>query len=282
VCLTSIGSVVEEGLLLRLADMQVIDQRPEESPVDHDSWLARLQYYHQIWLPILRIMVATLTSLREGEGVVKEALVFVQRHTQLLSTILKNRCTILTVDSLHELRLVTAFFHRISIFPKEIDGALKSKAAKFNTLLQRLLAKYTVESHYMSVVQPVTDLERVQEETQFPALLGPFRQATRFRYEVKVVALEILFNVTAYCRNRITRQSRREPDTLRLFGPSTGGRIASNVPTVDILGYLKRDCLPQLHAARTVAAQIRGTQIHKLGPEQVKEVYQRDRESVCE
>jgi len=264
---------VEEGFLVRLANLEVIDQRPEESPVDHGSWLERLQYYYQIWLPILRVVVAILTSLKDGEGVAKEVLSFIQRHSQLMSTILKNRSPFLTLESLHELRLVTAIFHRISFY-NDMDAVLKSKSAKFNSLLQRLLAKYTSERHYMPAVHAVSDLERMQDETQFPSFLGPFLQPTRFRYEAKLIAVEIVFNITAYCRNRVTLQHQLHiSDTLYLFGPpvsTTRGRAETS--SVDILGYLKRDCLPQLQAARTIAAQIRGTQIHKLGPEQVKEV----------
>ena len=73
-----------------------------------------MQRYHQLLLPVLKLVGALLTSLQENKAVASGVIDFVVAHYDLFLVILKNQCPVITTSSLKELRCTTSIFHRLA------------------------------------------------------------------------------------------------------------------------------------------------------------------------
>lgn len=111
------GAILLEkaGLLRYLESCSFVDQRPEDIAIEHNEWLRQLmERYETLLLPTLRLVAGILTALTKNEDVASQVLDFVYAHSELFSTMLKDRSPIITANSLNALILVAEIFYHLA------------------------------------------------------------------------------------------------------------------------------------------------------------------------
>ncbi len=73
-----------------------------------------MERYDLLFLPVLRLLVCIMTSLPKNEDVSGQILDFIDAHSELFSTVLKDRSPVVTLGSLTALSLTTALFYNLS------------------------------------------------------------------------------------------------------------------------------------------------------------------------
>ena len=68
-----------------------------------------------------------------------------------------------TLDSMRELRWVTALFYHISKYPSEIEGVLGKKQKKFTSFLLSLLSKFAGDEQYLHRLRATSAYEASKE-----------------------------------------------------------------------------------------------------------------------
>ncbi|KAL6046331.1 hypothetical protein QOT17_022255 [Balamuthia mandrillaris] len=268
---TRVGAtlLVEEGIFQRLIECEFIDHRPEYSAMAEEDmeWLPSVsELYHQLLLPVLRLTVSLLVALPRNNDVLTKACEFINAHSELFSTILKDRAPTMHPDFLEEVELVTSIFYLLNLpqplafLPSSSSSATKSSsrrsspssssvattrtspllaldnAANFHHLLMNLLYKYCTRKNWASQkkkagrrTQPFTNL--INGGTDVASVMHQ-------RDEERVDALIrcICRNLVAYCR--ILTDSPRDSSGMPvtpvgnfrvLFTPSfAGGSVDGN------------------------------------------------------
>jgi nuclear pore complex protein Nup205 len=143
--------LIENGIVHTLTQCYFIDRRPHDNPIDYNEWIPSvLERYSQLLLPVLRLLVCLLTSLPKNTDVALKIFQFITEHSELFSSILKDRTLIVTKFSLQELNLVTAIFYRLSYHTAVISGKLEGRWIKYQNQMLNLLSKYCIKERWSS------------------------------------------------------------------------------------------------------------------------------------
>ncbi|KAG0011023.1 hypothetical protein BGZ80_001011 [Entomortierella chlamydospora] len=154
----------------------VIDMRSNLDPTDFGPFeQTESNRYHNIVYPMLQVAVAILANLgRNHRTATSKAELFVTSHQDTFASILRDNESLTTINSLRELRVVTAFMNQLA-------GHIATKAAWAQSL------------------QPVSDAEKMMAATWTPALTAP-TGTTVFHRDAKSFARDICKNLLSYCQ----------------------------------------------------------------------------------
>mmetsp|Transcript_9771 Transcript_9771/g.13441 ORF Transcript_9771/g.13441 Transcript_9771/m.13441 type:complete len:528 (-) Transcript_9771:23-1606(-) len=143
------------------AKCSYIDQRPDDIQIDTNGWLPSvMERYDELLMPVLRLMLTMLTNNPASQDVVGQVLFFVDSHSELINTILKDRIPSITTQSLECLRLVTEIFYFLARHQDVVQFRLQNKTAKIHNMMLNLLAKYCTKDRW----QPLLRTNMMQED----------------------------------------------------------------------------------------------------------------------
>ena len=141
--------LVDMGVINQFTQLQIIDQRPEDTVIEHTDWLPPvIQRYNSLLQPILRLMLSLLTNLPKNMDLHSQLLNFVLEHFDLISTLLKDRAPVLTEDSLNTLKLITSIFYYLCQNESLMLQKLQNRGAHLTNLLINLLSTYCIKERW--------------------------------------------------------------------------------------------------------------------------------------
>lgn len=226
--------LLECGVMSRLVECSVFDLRPEPDRAMEGfipSVLTR--YRQQILFPVLRLCLSLLTSFGSGnQFAASQVLKFIVAHADVFMSILRDRHSVLTLESLQELQLTTAVVCRAAV-DDGVEEFLLSDAVHTESLgtirrLQRqmfaLLPKYCP-----SEKQP----KRTPEQAAGGLGLGLDARSEEERadlaVQMQIITEEILANVITLCRTLIAKPGATSKEAQILFEPSLAEGMARNL-----------------------------------------------------
>eukprot|EP01114_Cavostelium_apophysatum_P016090 TRINITY_DN4519_c0_g2_i1.p1 TRINITY_DN4519_c0_g2~~TRINITY_DN4519_c0_g2_i1.p1 ORF type:complete len:1835 (+),score=550.65 TRINITY_DN4519_c0_g2_i1:218-5722(+) len=182
-------TLADLGFVRNLTSCNFVDHRPEDTYHSMENeWLPSvLQRYDQLLFPILRILVAMMTSLPRNQDLAIKIVDFVDVHSELFFTLLKDRSPVITESTLYTLFLSTSLFYQLAVHNDIVEQKLSSKAPKFEALMVNLLRKYSVK-------------ERWEKYTKNKRTLGDEQRFKCTKQSMEALVLNICRNVVFYCR----------------------------------------------------------------------------------
>jgi len=208
--------LLDSGILRILTVCTFIDNRPEDI-IERNEYLPPIvQRYEQLLLPVLRIIDCMLISHPKNEDIAAKILDFVEVHSELLISILKDRSS-LTQSSLTILLLTTELFYHLSQHALLMQQKLQTKAIKFEHLMINLLSKYCVREKWQSQVK-LDDGDAPMAIEYTTPILRNFDDSRMQKVEDKV--LNITRNAIAFCRIMMESPTDRRAGCRVLFTPN--------------------------------------------------------------
>ncbi|ORZ11308.1 nucleoporin Nup186/Nup192/Nup205 [Lobosporangium transversale] len=156
--------------------------------------------YHNIVYPMLQVAVAILANLgRNHRTATSKAELFVTSHQDTFASILRDSDVPTTINSLRELRVITAFLNQLAGHIATKSASAASVFGPLHNLLLALIPKYFSADQWSQSLQPVSDAEKMMATTLAPALTA--RSGTSlFERDAKNFARDICKNLLSYCQ----------------------------------------------------------------------------------
>ncbi|KAF9427738.1 hypothetical protein BGZ76_002209 [Entomortierella beljakovae] len=179
----------------------VIDMRSNLDPNDFGPFeQTESNRYHNIVYPMLQVVVAILANLgRNHRTATSKAELFVTSHQDTFASILRDHDPIATINSLRELRVVTAFLSQLAGHITTKAASTSSVFGPLHGLLLSLIPKYFSADQWAQSLQPVSDAERMMAATLAPVLTA--RTGTNlFQRDARNFARDICKNLLSYCQ----------------------------------------------------------------------------------
>eukprot|EP00095_Tigriopus_kingsejongensis_P011855 maker-scaffold180_size281610-snap-gene-0.27 protein:Tk11855 transcript:maker-scaffold180_size281610-snap-gene-0.27-mRNA-1 annotation:"nuclear pore complex protein nup205" len=203
--------LLESGLMVRLAEMNVFSARPDVSPAlmeidDSGFFPSPFSRYHQILFPALTLCQALLASLgSDNRSVTSQILHFITANDDLVRTILKSR-GLWSLTHLRELSLLTGLIAQCVSQNELIDESTADLGLPaFLTLVQRL----------MLALLPQFDLnEKLMD------LLEKHFSPGKSRDESVKLVLEINSHVMCFAKNLVSKSLSQSKYCRIMFAPS--------------------------------------------------------------
>lgn len=275
------ATLFQIGALRTLTACKFIDERPEDGDTDRmDSLPSVTERYDQLVLPVLRLICSFLMALPKNEDLASDVLDFVDIHSELFSTTLKDRLPSITVGSLHTLKLVTSIFYHLSFHDTLMKQKMQSKSLKFQNLMLDLFPKYCIRERWSKRFKPIshhdTDMMTITSVRR-----GPDLSTTLEVEEANNLVLEICKNLTAY-----GQVSSERVGEGRLFDASVADAMSKRAediplsstarghrPSLGLLIFYLKSCLDQLLRTRKEQDQyqFKLSHITELSPEEINQ-----------
>jgi len=203
--------LLQAGLLTRLAELSVIDLRPDPDAIllrnEEDLTSGVLKMYHNIFFPILRLIQSILSTMGAGnKSAAYQTVRFLSAHDDVFSQILRGSTarSSLNPTLLQELALVTA---------------VVSRAATIDL---------KVEVNDVAGFELAGQLSRVQRQmlgllSQFqltPDLIGSLEGQDSAQCSGLLLVLKIVSNVTSYARTVVSASGNNSKTCRLVVSPS--------------------------------------------------------------
>lgn len=252
--------LLESGLMLRLAEMNVFSARPDVSPAvmeidDNAFFPSPFSRYHQILFPVLTLCEALLASLgSDNRSVTAQILHFITANDDLVRTILKSR-GLWTIAHLRELSLLTGLISQCvaqSEFMGEDTGDLGLPA--FITLIQRLMLglmpHFDLTERLTSILQKNFNGKQLDEATKLVLEIS----SHIFGFAKNLVSKSL--SQSKYCRILFT-PSLLEANDARQFEEQTQLNIPTRPPSLGQVILAVKHLSTHLHDASSVVEDLR-------------------------
>ncbi|KAG0287751.1 hypothetical protein BGZ96_008357 [Linnemannia gamsii] len=232
------------------ASAAVIDMRTNLNTTDFGPFeQTEGNRYHNIVYPMLQVGVAILANLgRNHRTAANKAESFVTSHQDTIASILRDDDFPTTINSLRELRSITAFFNQLAGHIATRTAATGSVFGPLHSLLVALIPKYFSAEQWSASLQPVSDSEKLLASMQAPSLTAR-KGTTLFERDAKSLARDICKNLLSYCQIHTDRNSQTATTTSTTFTPlftwtvstATSGYDSSSVPSLaTLVGLMNR------------------------------------------
>lgn len=232
------------------ASAAVIDMRTNLNTTDFGPFeQTEGNRYHNIVYPMLQVGVAILANLgRNHRTAANKAELFVTSHQDTIASILRDDDFPTTINSLRELRSITAFLNQIAGHIATRTASAGSVFGPLHSLLVALIPKYFSAEQWSASLQPVSDSEKVMASMQAPSLTAR-KGTTLFERDAKSLARDICKNLLSYCQIRTDSNSLTATTTAAPFTPlftwtvstATSGYDSSSVPSLaTLVGLMNR------------------------------------------
>ncbi|KAI1319098.1 hypothetical protein EDD11_004987 [Mortierella claussenii] len=239
--------------------------------------------YHNIVYPMLQVAVAILSNLGRNHRIAtSKAELFVTSHQDTFASILRDSDFPTTINSLRELRVVTAFLNQLAghIVIKAASAA--SVFGPLHGLLLALIPKYFSADQWSQSLQPVSDAERMMAATLAPTLTAR-SGTTLFERDAKSFARDICKNLLSYCQISTDTVDRSVPRsftplftwTISSVGGGSGHDSATVPSLATLVGFLSRTTSEvQEGLVRHQTQWLKLNSISSLTPEEKQDILQ--------
>ncbi|KAF9908411.1 hypothetical protein EC991_009866 [Linnemannia zychae] len=169
--------------------------------------------YHNIVYPMFQVGVAILANLgRNHRTAANKAEMFVTSHQDTIASILRDNDIPTTINSLRELRSITAFLNQLAGHIATRTSSAGSVFGPLHSLLVALVPKYFSADKWSMSLQPVSDNEKYLASVQAPSLTAR-KGTTLFERDTKSLARDICKNLLSYCQIHTDTVSRTASTT---------------------------------------------------------------------
>ncbi|KAK3769775.1 hypothetical protein RRG08_046880 [Elysia crispata] len=226
-------TLLHGGSLEKMASCSVLSLRPEVDDYSHiseddeeDLVPSPLARYRQLLFAVLRFCLALLTSLGgENKEAATQVMLLVISHSDVFSSILRNRKPMLNVSHLQELSLTTAVVARANYHTDLGADLLQHDAASMEFRSQRMRLQDQMLALLPHYSTPETVVKELNAHISLPGTsLGKTSSTSQSTSDCAAQLLhlyqEIASNITAYCRTLITAVGEGNLNQHLLFGPS--------------------------------------------------------------
>ncbi|KAI7819808.1 nucleoporin Nup186/Nup192/Nup205 [Gamsiella multidivaricata] len=261
----------------------VIDMRSDLNSNDFGPFeQTESNRYHNIVYPILQVAVAILTNLgRNHRTATSKAELFVTSHQDTFASILRDNEHPTTINTLRELRAVTAFLNQLAghiVAKTTASSSTTSVFGSLHSLMLALIPKYFSADLWAQSLQPVSDAELYMASVMAPALTA--RTGTSlFQRDTKSFARDICKNLLSYCQISTDSVDRAAPKPLTpLFtwniSNVTSRHDSATVPSlgtlVSFLGRIANEVQEALVRHQTQSLKL--ANIESLTPEEKQDI----------
>ncbi|KAG0051659.1 hypothetical protein BGZ83_003489 [Gryganskiella cystojenkinii] len=179
----------------------VIDMRTNLNLTDYGPFeQTESNRYHNIVYPMLQVAVAILANLGRNHRVAtSKAELFVTSHQDTFASILRDNDFPTTINSLRELRSITAFLNQLAGVIASKATAASSVFGALHALMLALIPRYFSVDDWAQSLQPVSDAERMLASTPTPSLTAR-SGTTLFERDARSLASDICKNLLSYCQ----------------------------------------------------------------------------------
>ncbi|KAF9202617.1 hypothetical protein BGZ49_007244 [Haplosporangium sp. Z 27] len=225
----------------------VIDMRSNLDPADYGPFeQTESNRYHNIVYPMLQVAVAILANLgRNHRTATSKAELFVTSHQDTFASILRDNESLTTINSLRELRVVTAFLNQLAGHIATKTASTSSVFGPLHGLLLSLIPKYFSADQWAQSLQPVSDVEKVMAATWTPTLTAN-TGTNLFQRDAKSFARDICKNLLSYCQISTDSVDRAAPKsftplfTWTISSVNSGYETAAVPSLATLVNYLNR------------------------------------------
>ncbi|KAF9410788.1 hypothetical protein BGZ94_001527 [Podila epigama] len=226
----------------------VIDMRSNLNTTDYGLFeQTESNRYHNIVYPMLQVAVAILANLgRNHRTATSKAEQFVASHQDTIASILRDNDFPTTINSLRELRVVTALMHQLAGDNKTRSSSTAAVFSPLHSLAMALVPKYCSVDKWAQSLQPVSDAEKILCATMAPSLTAK-AGTTLFERDARSLAKDICKNLLSYCQistevlNRTAAQSTTPAFTWTVSNVASGHHDSSAMPSLaTLVTYLGR------------------------------------------
>ncbi|KAF9996518.1 hypothetical protein BGZ79_009741 [Entomortierella chlamydospora] len=260
----------------------VIDMRSNLDPTDFGPFeQTESNRYHNIVYPMLQVAVAILANLgRNHRTATSKAELFVTSHQDTFASILRDNESLTTINSLRELRVVTAFMNQLAGHIATKAASASSVFGPLHGLLLSLIPKYFSADQWAQSLQPVSDAEKMMAATWTPALTAP-TGTTVFHRDAKSFARDICKNLLSYCQISTDSVDRSAPKSFTPLFTWTISNVNSGYDTATVpslatlVSYLGRSTSDvQESSLRRQTLLLKLNNIASLTPEEKQDILQ--------
>ncbi|KAF9352656.1 hypothetical protein BGX34_012052, partial [Mortierella sp. NVP85] len=240
--------LLEYGFLDVLTNSStVIDMRSNLDTTDFGPFeQTESNRYHNIVYPMFQVAVAILANLgRNHRTATSKAELFVTSHQDTFAAILKDSDQVITINTLRELRAVTAFLSQLAGHIASKSTSAATVFGPLHSLLLTLVPKYFSVDQWAQSLQPVSDAERYMASVMAPSLTA--RTGTSlFERDAKSIARDICKNLLSYCQistDKVDRSATNSFTPLFTWSISnvSNGNDTAVVPSLaTLVGYMGR------------------------------------------
>ncbi|GJJ76570.1 nuclear pore complex protein Nup205 [Entomortierella parvispora] len=179
----------------------VIDMRTNLNVTDFGPFeQTESNRYHNIVYPILQVAVAILANLGRNHRIAtSKAELFVTSHQDTFASILRDNDFPTTINSLRELRAITAFVNQLAGHIASKATTASSVFGSLHSLVLALIPKYFSVDLWALSLQPVSDSEMLMASILAPSLTAK-AGTTLFERDAKSLARDICKNLLSYCQ----------------------------------------------------------------------------------
>lgn len=185
---------------------------------EESAWISTMvKRYHQLLVPILRLLVAIFSRNPDDVNLAEQVLHFINSHHKVISSALKDRHFSVfgpAVDDqvMEEVRLTTSIFALLGPHGEKMRARLKARALRYELLLLKILNRYSdlskvrrnmAEEEAMDETEDSSndqdDQQRQVEDIAAEKIRKLFNTAAAAE-DRTTVAREICRNIICYCR----------------------------------------------------------------------------------
>ncbi|KAF9211394.1 hypothetical protein BGZ59_008136 [Podila verticillata] len=219
----------------------VIDMRSNLNTTDYGLFeQTESNRYHNIVYPMLQVAVAILANLgRSHRRAASKAEMFVASHQDTFASILRDNDFPTTINSLRELRVVTACMNQLA------GKTSSSVFGPLHSLVLALIPKYFSIDQWAQSLQPVSDAEKILYATMAPSLTAK-AGTTLFERDARSLSRDICKNLLSYSQictesDRTAAQSFSPIFSWSVSSVTTSHHDSSAMPSLaTLLTYLGR------------------------------------------
>ncbi|KAG0038296.1 hypothetical protein BGZ82_000603 [Podila clonocystis] len=219
----------------------VIDMRSNLNTTDYGLFeQTESNRYHNIVYPMLQVAVAILSNLgRNHRRAASKAETFVASHQDTFASILRDNDFPTTINSLRELRVVTALMNQLA------GKTSSSVFSPLHSLVLALIPKYFSVDQWAQSLQPVSDAERILYATMAPSLTAK-AGTTLFERDARSLSRDTCKNLLSYSQictesDRTAAQSFSPIFSWCVSSVTNGHHDSSAMPSLaTLLTYLGR------------------------------------------
>ncbi|KAG0379853.1 hypothetical protein BGX24_011373 [Mortierella sp. AD032] len=265
------------------ASAAVIDMRTNLNTTDYGPFeQTEGNRYHNIVYPMFQVGVAILANLgRNHRTAANKAEMFVTSHQDTIASILRDNDFPTTINSLRELRSITAFLNQLAAHIATRISSAGSVFGPLHSLLMALIPKYFSADQWSMSLQPVSDAEKVMASMQAPSLTAR-KGTTLFERDAKSLARDICKNLLSYCQIHTDNASQTAVSTAATFTPlftwtvstATSGYDSSSVASLATLVGLMNRTTTELQGGiqRHQTQLLKLSKLDSLTPDEKQEI----------
>ncbi|KAF9586102.1 hypothetical protein BGW38_009637 [Lunasporangiospora selenospora] len=179
----------------------VIDMRTNLDNSDYSPFeQTESNRYHNIVYPMLQVAVAVLANLgRNHRTATNKAELFVTNHQDTFAAILRDNDVPSTMNSLRELRAVTAFLNQLASHISTKASPAASVFGPLHSLMLALIPKYFSADQWRQNLKPISDAEKLLASIIAPALTA-HTGMTLFERDSRDLSRDTCKNLISYCQ----------------------------------------------------------------------------------